>query len=112
MTTAALSPSGHFASNATNQVSPLASIAVNPGLTPDDFSRMSVHCSGFGGRPVSGPETTCSGVNFASRRLVNQLESGTSPIVLMFFARRPDGLERCTTKRLYERSYNKPIFQG
>jgi hypothetical protein len=48
---------------------------------------------GSGGAPMIGPRTSWSIVRFdVPIRLLNQLESGTSSIVLRFFARSPDGL--------------------
>src|SRR5262249_53546339 len=92
-----------------NHVSPLASLAVNPGAKPADFSRVIVHRSGLGARPVSGPRTTSSAVTRrGSTRLVNQLESGTSSIVLTLRAWTLDGLRPGVTKRLYDRSYRRP----
>ena len=59
---------------------------------PDVFSRVSIHFDGSGGAPTLAPRIICSGViAVVPIRLVNQFESGTSSIVLMFFARRPDG---------------------
>ena len=71
----------------------MASLAVKPGCAPEVFSRISTQFDGSGGAPTFGPRTSSSFViGLVPMRLVNQLESGTSSIVLMFFARRPLGL--------------------
>jgi hypothetical protein len=71
----------------------LASLAVTPGLPPADFCLKMTHFDGSGGAPRFGPRTSSSMLTVrAPTRLVNQLESGTSSIVLMFCARNPDGL--------------------
>ena len=102
MTIAPVAPFGFDGgSNEMNQVSPLASRAVNPGAYPDDFSRMMVHFSGAGGGPALGPRTTSStDTARLPMRLVNQLESGTSSTVLMLRARLFDGVRSLVTKRL------------
>src|SRR5262245_40084856 len=91
MTTDAVAPSRNFGgSNSRNHVSPLASLAVKPGWAPAVFSRMSVHLDGSGGAPTFGPRVSASTVmGVVPIRFVNQLESGTSSMVLMFFARIP-----------------------
>ena len=105
MTTAAVAPFGfEGGSNDTNHVSPLASRAVNPGAYPDAFSRMITHFSGAGGGPTLGPRSSCSSGTALTMRLVNQLESGTSSMVLMFCARVFDGARSAVTKRLKVRS--------
>ena len=66
---------------------------MKPGWAPDVFSLMSTQRDGSGGAPRLGPRTISSTVTVVVPiRFVNQLESGTSSIVLMFFARVPDGL--------------------
>ena len=94
MATDAVAPSGYAgASNSRNQVSPLASLAVNPGCIPAAFSRMSTHRDGSGGTPTLAPRSISAALRgVVPIRFVNQLESGTSSIVLTFCARRPDGL--------------------
>ena len=93
MPTAPVAPPGaHGGSNWRNQVSPLASAAVKPGCAPAVFSRITIHFDGSGGAPTFGPRVMSSVViGRVPMRLVNQLESGTSSMVLMFFARRPHG---------------------
>jgi hypothetical protein len=55
---------------------------------------------------MTGPFVISSFViGFEPIRLVNQLESGTSSMVLMFFARRPLGVWPAVTNRLYISSY-------
>ena len=72
-------------SNETNHVSPFESRIVKPGANPDRFGAMSVNGSGAGPVPARGPRAASSGDTGRERiRLVNQLESGTSSIVLMF----------------------------
>ena len=92
--TAAVAPSGYSGgSNSRNHVSPRASRAVKPGWAPEVFSRISTHFEGSGGAPMMGPRAICStDTGTVPMRLVNQLESGTSSMVLTFWARRPDGL--------------------
>ena len=77
-----------------NHVSPLASRAVKPGCTPDVFSLITVHFDGSGGAPTIGPRRQLLGRDRGSVpiRFVNQLESGSSSIVLRFCARLPEGL--------------------
>ena len=95
-------PSGNSGeSNCRNHVWPLASRAVNPGLVPADFSRSSVHFSGDGGVSELTPRASWAAViGAAPMRLVNQLESGTSSMVLMLPARVFDGLRLAVTNRL------------
>ena len=63
------------------------------------------HFSGAGGRPVLGPRRISSiDSSRVPMRFVNQLESGTSSIVLIFCARVFEGVRLATAKRLYERS--------
>src|SRR6476660_124740 len=104
MTTAAVAPPGLLGgSNPRNHVSPLASFAVKPGFAPAVFSRTITHFSGAGGRPMTGPCASWAAVTSVEPiRFVNQLESGTSSIVLMFRARVFDGLWSAVTNRLYE----------
>src|SRR6218665_2201791 len=85
ITSAAVAPRGFFfASNETNQVSRLASLAVKPGAAPALFSRVSVHRCAAGAGPATGPRCSSSAViGRLPIRLVNQLESGTSSTVLM-----------------------------
>ena len=111
---APVAPSGFDGgSNERNQVSPLAPRAVNPGANPDDFSRMTVQRSAAGGGPRLVPRSSSStGSAFAPMRLVNQLESGTSSMVLMFWARVFDGLRLEVAKSWYDRSYSRPMSQG
>src|SRR4029450_5960896 len=72
-----------FASNDTNQRSPLASRIVKPGANPASLGRTTDHVPGAGPVPVRGPRTASSIDSGRARmRLVNQLESGTSSIVL------------------------------
>src|SRR5262245_37514030 len=107
MATAAVAPSGNSGgSNSRNQVSPLASLAVKPGCMPDVFSRITTHFDGSGGAPTFVPRTSSSIVKgLLPTRFVNQLESGTSSIVLRFLARRPLGSYLDVTNRLYVSSY-------
>src|SRR5688500_17496163 len=99
-------PGAHLGSKARNQVSPFASVAVKPGCAPDDFSRISTHFDGSGGAPTFGPRASSSAlIGREPIRLVNQLESGTSSMVLMFFARNPVGSYFAVTNRLYTSSY-------
>jgi hypothetical protein len=77
-----------FASNDTNQRSPFASRIVKPGANPACLGRTTDHLPGAGPVPASGPRTASSvDTGWARMRLVNQLESGTSSIVLMLRAR-------------------------
>ena len=94
MTTAAVAASGLYGgSNSRNQVSPLASFAVMPAWPPEVFSLKMTQRDGSGGAPTLGPRTISSIVSaLVPTRLVNQLESGSSSIVLTFCARRPEGL--------------------
>jgi hypothetical protein len=91
--TAPVLPSGESgASNCRNHVRPFASRAVNPGLVPEFFSRSRTHFSGAGPGSELGPLARRSvAIGSAPMRLVNQLESGTSSMVLMFPARVLDG---------------------
>src|SRR5688572_14079957 len=102
MTIAPVAPFGFGGgSNEMNQVSPLASRAVNPGANPADFSRMITHFSGAGAGPTLGPRTISSTVTARLPiRFVNQLESGTSSTVLMLRARLFDGVRSLVTKML------------
>ena len=62
---------------------------VKPGVTPSLLPDTTVHLPGAGPLVVSGPRRTSSAVSGRTpARLVNQLESGTSSMVLMFSARR------------------------
>jgi hypothetical protein len=63
---------------------------VNPGVTPSFFPETMVHFPAAGPVAVSGPFATSATVigREAMMRLVNQLESGTSSMVLMLIARR------------------------
>ena len=63
---------------------------MKPGVTPSLLPDASVHLPGAGPFPVFGPLATSSTLIGAPpmMRLVNQLESGTSSIVLMLIARR------------------------
>src|SRR5262245_31152682 len=102
MAMAAVAPLGfEGGSNETNHVSPFPSLAVKPGANPDDFSRVSVHREASGGWPLMGPVASSAAVSVrVPTRLVNQLESGTSSTVLMFFARVPDATLPDVTNRL------------
>src|SRR5690349_15561601 len=102
MATDAVAPSGKYrGSNSRNHVSPRPSRAVKPGCAPLVFSRTSTHFDGSGGRPTIGPRVNSSTVSErVPMRLVNQLESGTSSIVLMSCARLPDGVYPGVTNRL------------
>jgi hypothetical protein len=72
-----------------------------PGWLPPDFCRQMVQCDGSGGAPTFGPRTTSSTVSGRlTIRFVNQLESGTSSMVLMFCARMPAGFCRGNANRL------------
>src|SRR5205809_2772400 len=85
-----------------NQVSPPASAAVNPGEAPALFSREITQRSGLGGGPTFGPRTRSSADSERGRmRLVNQLESGTSSIVLTSRARVFDGCRDWVMNRLW-----------
>jgi hypothetical protein len=65
------------------------------------LSLINTHCEGSGGSPTLGPRTSSSFVTvLAPIRFVNQLESGTSSMVLMFFARKPLGSYFDVTNRL------------
>src|SRR5262245_55334418 len=99
---APVAPSGEFGgSNDTNHVWPLASIAVKPGAKPPLFSRVMVQRSGLGGGPEFGPRTKSSAEAAGGRmRFVNQLESGTSSIVLTLPARTFDDFFAGVTNRL------------
>src|SRR5262245_48414427 len=107
MITDPVAPSGaHGGSNSRNQVSPLASLAVKPGCEPDVFSLNSTHFDGSGGAPTCGPRVISSAeIGRAPMRLVNQFESGTSPIVLMFCARKPLDSRPELTNKLNINSY-------
>src|SRR6187399_301718 len=77
-----------FGSNAINQVTPALSRIVNPGAAPSLLARMTVNLPGAGPVPVIGPRTISAMLNGCARiRLVNQLEFGTSSMVLIFIAR-------------------------
>src|SRR6185503_21227792 len=104
MTTDPVAASGaHGGSNSRNQVSPLASFAVKPGCEPDVFSLNNTHFDGSGGAPTTGPRLISSAViGRVPMRLVNQLESGTSSIVLTFWARTPAGFRPGNANRLYD----------
>ena len=73
-----------------NQRSPFASRIVKPGVTPSLLPDAIVHLPGAGPVAVSGPLATSSTRHRLAPmiRFVNQLESGTSSIVLMLIARR------------------------
>ena len=59
-----------------------------PGFVPADFSRSTVHVSGDGGVSELAPRASCAAVMSAvPMRFVNQLESGTSSVVLTLAAR-------------------------
>src|SRR5688500_2897335 len=61
---------------------------VKPGVTPSDLRERIVHAPGAGPLPVSAPRArSAEDMGWRPIRLVNQLESGTSPTVLMFSAR-------------------------
>jgi hypothetical protein len=84
-----------------NHVSPFASRAVKPGAKPDDFSRITVHFSLAGGGPGVDCRTMSAAVSgCVPIRFVNQLESGTSSIVLTFCARTCVGRRDAVTNRL------------
>src|SRR5262245_28054433 len=114
MTTAAVAASGLYGgSNSRNHVSPVASLAVMPACAPDVFSLKMTHREGSGGAPTLGPRTTSSIVSaLVPMRLVNQLESGTSSMVLTFCARSPEGLRRDTAKLLYVNSYSRSTSES
>ena len=73
-----------------NHRSPFESRIVKPGVTPSLFPDAIVHLPGAGPVAVSGPFATSSTVIglVPMIRFVNQLESGTSSMVLMLIARR------------------------
>ncbi len=74
---------------------------MNPGLVPADFSRSSVHFCGDGGTSELTPRASWAAViDVLPMRLVNQLESGTSSIVLTLPARVFEGLRLAFTNRL------------
>src|SRR4051794_29424655 len=102
ISTAPVLASGNWgASNCTNQVWPFASRAAKPGLVPADFSRSSVHRSGPGAAVELMPRASCSLVNGAvPARLTNQLESGTSSVVLTLPALVFEAFRSALTKRL------------
>src|SRR5688500_12003050 len=101
MTMAAVAPSGlDGGSNEMNHVSPFASRAVKPGAKPADFSLITVHFALAGGAPGVDRWTISPAVSgCASIRLVNQLESGTSSIVLTLCARTFSGCLDAVTNR-------------
>ena len=70
-----------------NHVRPAVSRMVKPGVMPSLLPETTVHLPGAGPLVVSGPRRTSSTVSGrAPARLVNQLESGTSSMVLMLTA--------------------------
>ncbi len=73
-----------------NQRAPALSMIVKPGVTPSLLPADTVHFPGAGPSPVLGPVATSSTVSGLEPRirLLNQLESGTSSMVLMLCARR------------------------
>ena len=75
---------------------------------------MTVQRSAAGGGPRLVPLNKSSTDSaLAPMRLVNQLESGTSSMVLMFWARVLDGLRLEVAKSSYDRWYSqKPMSQG
>ncbi len=97
---APVAPSGLVgASKDTNHVSPRASWAVNPAAKPLDFSRMTVHDASSGGAATFGPVTSSSADSpRVPIRLVNQLESGTSSMLLTLPASRSVKGRREVTK--------------
>ena len=75
-------------SNFRKYVSPSESFDRKPGVTPCVFPPMTVSVPRAGPSPRFAPRISCSGeIAFMPIRLVNQLESGTSPSVLIFTAR-------------------------
>ena len=65
-------------------MTPAVSRTVKPGAAPSFFARMTVSLPGAGPSPVTAPRITSPMVSGLVRmRLVNQLESGTSSMVLM-----------------------------
>ena len=71
-----------------NQTWPAESRTVNPGITPSFFAAITVHRPARGAAAGVRPLTTSSTVTArAPNRFVNQVESGTSSIVLTFCAR-------------------------
>src|SRR5688572_18130475 len=102
-----------FASNDTNHVSPLLSVIVNPGANPVVFGLTTAHLPAAGPLPVSGPRTASSTESGRARiRLVNQLESGTSSIVLMLPAATFDALSPGRLNRFSARSQNRSMSHG
>src|SRR5262249_58321728 len=96
-----------------NHVWPFASRAVKPGLVPADFSRSSTHFSGDGAVSELTPRAICSAViGEAPMRLTNQLESGTSSMVLTLPAFVFDGFFEALTKRLNEYSKKRSMSSG
>ena len=80
---------------------------------PTDFSRSRTHFSGTGAVSELTPLARRSGViGSAPMRLVNQLESGTSSMVLTFPARVLEGLRVAVTNRLYEYSKKSSMLRG
>src|SRR6185503_15144430 len=102
MTMAPVAPSGlDGGSNDTNHVSPFASRAVKPGAKPDDFSRITVHFARAGDTPGVDCRTMSAAVSGCGpTRFVNQLESGTSSIVLTLCARTCSDRRDAVTNRL------------
>src|SRR5262245_16744508 len=98
-------------SNFKNQSCPLASLTVNPGVTPSLLDDVMVQTPGSGPGVVSGPLKTSAGVSGrAPARFVYQLESGTSSTVLTFFARSATTVRGPT--RLVARSANRSTSSG
>ena len=85
ITTARLPPSIRRRIGDTNHVSPLASRAVTPGANPDAFA-VDLPTSPTPAGTDVGPRGICSARHGAHGAIVNQLESGTSSIVLRFCA--------------------------
>src|SRR6185436_7971698 len=84
-----------------------------PGCEPDVFSFVRIQRDGSGGSPRFGPRAISSAETVvAPIRFVNQFESGTSSMVLMFCARVPDGRYAAVTNRLLVISYIEPMKYG
>src|SRR4051812_2120471 len=101
------------ASNVRNQTSPLESRTVNPGAKPDVFGRITVHEPLAGPLVVFGPAVSSAiDTGRAYTRLMNQLESGTSSIVLTSRARTPVAGSPGCANRLRSASLTRSMSRG
>ena len=96
-----------------NHVSPVASCIVKPGAAPTSLEPVTVHVPAAGPSPARGPRTASSiDTGRARIRLVNQLESDTSSIVLTLPARTPVAGSPGRPKRFTARSTNRSIVHS